>query len=133
MKLRNVNPASLVDRTIIYRGQFWEVADVTDDHVLLKKSWANQTGRLRVDQLAECSLYPSRDEVERRYPFLIRAVRQACILTTSEAIGAVHGYLTTGPFFMGSEAVAHVGGARRAVEHALRCRHFVRQLFLQPA
>ena len=133
MKLRNINPASLVGRTIIYRHQFWEVDDVTDDELRLKRSWSNQRGLLRIEQLAQCSLYPSREEIAAKYPKLIRALRHACILTATEAEGAVHGYLTTGSQFMGSEAVAHVGGSLQAIWHAIRCRHMVRRQYLQAA
>jgi hypothetical protein len=46
-------------------------------------------------------------------------------LTHSEAESALRGYLTTGTFFMGSEAVAHVGGALYAIRHAIGRRRAV--------
>jgi hypothetical protein len=126
MRLRNINPTDLIGRTIVYRHQFWTVDRLDDAHVYLTKSWNDNKGLLRHDQLRDCRLYPTRSEVTARYPRLLFILKEACLLTSGEAEGAIHGYLTTGPQFAGSEAVAHVGGARRAIEHALRCRNYTR-------
>jgi hypothetical protein len=127
MKLKNRIPADFVGRTIIFRGQAWNVDSVDADKMYLSRPGLNQKGQLRHDQLADCRLYPTREELLAQFPMLVRALRWACILSQSEAVGAIHGMITTGPFFMGSEAVAHVGGSANAIRHAWRCRNTVRR------
>lgn len=128
MRLVNINPKTLIGRTIgDHLGHWWEVAGVESDHLFLKKSWRNETGKLRLAMLPRCRLYPSHSEVERRYPLLLRALRWGAILTQGEAVGAVQGYLINGNH-AGSEAVAHIGGAVAAIRQAWRCRHATREL-----
>lgn len=129
MRLKNVAPSALVGRTIIYHFQFWNVRSVSEDtqRLLLGRDWSQDKGVLRFDQMKQCRLYPSSEEVCRQHPFLLRALRWSCILSHGEAEGAVLGYITTGSQYMGSEAVAHVGGSLQAIRHALRCRHAVRR------
>ncbi|MDZ7840852.1 MAG: hypothetical protein U5R46_08550 [Gammaproteobacteria bacterium] len=64
------------------------------------------------------------DEVQKRYPRLIRTMRRAGLLTESEAIGALVDY----KFFgirdgFGSEAVAHLGGPLAAIRSGVHSRH----------
>lgn len=64
------------------------------------------------------------DEVQKQYPRLIRAMRQAGLLTESEAIGALVDY----KFFgirdgFGSEAIAHLGGPLAAIQCGVRSRN----------
>ena len=124
MRLKNTDPTSLIGKTIIYRGQFWRVDVVEEDGDLrLGKNWNDDKGRIRQRQLADCRLYPAIEDIAKVFPRLMRALCWGCILTPSEAESCIQGYITTGPFFMGAEAVAHIGGAANAIRHALRGRH----------
>jgi hypothetical protein len=127
MKLKNRNPADFVGRTIIYRHQAWNIDALDGTTIYLSRPGLAQKGQLRHSQFADCRLYPTREEVLTQFPMLVRALRWACILSQSEAVGAIHGMITTGSYFMGSEAVAHVGGSANAIGHAWRCRHNVRR------
>lgn len=129
MRLVNVAPATLVGKTIIFRSQFWHVDAVADDLRLSKYYMGNSTkGRLQQRQLADCRLYLTQEAVAAAYPRLIKALRYACLLTLSEAESCLQGYLTTGTGYIGSEAVAHVGGALAAIRHAIRCRNVGRRI-----
>jgi hypothetical protein len=66
------------------------------------------------------------DDIARRYPLLIRAMRWAAILTDGEAVSAIHLH-QMGDRYAG-EAVNHFGGIPAVFETALRCRHFVRTI-----
>lgn len=68
------------------------------------------------------------EDVERRYPRLIRSMRWAGILTIGEAVNAVYGYRVMGDPFGGAEAVAHMGGALVAVRAGIRARHAARRV-----
>ena len=68
------------------------------------------------------------DEVRQRYPRLIRSLRQAGLLTETEAVGALVDY----KFFgiregFGSEAVAHLGGPLAAIRWGVQSRHRLRR------
>lgn len=127
MKLKNRNPADFVGRTILYRHQAWQIESVTDTDIHLIQTGLDKKGRIQHYQFADCRLYPTREEVLAQFPMLVRALRWACILSQGEAVGAIHGMITTGSYYMGSEAVAHVGGSARAIAHAWRCRGNVRR------
>lgn len=127
MRLINTKPREAVGQTIIRHGDYWQVVSATDDELHLKRSWSEEAMTISAEQFRQCRLYPSRQEVAARYPRLLRALRWSCILSHGEAEGAVHGIITVGPHWGGSEAVANVGGAQKAIGHALRCRHAVRQ------
>lgn len=127
MRLVNCQPQSLIGKTIIYRWQFWRVEAVEADGLRLGKDYCPDKGRLALRQLPQCRLYPEPESIDQAYPRLFRALRWACLLTHTEAKCCIHGFLTTGATFMGSEAVAHIGGALAAIRHALRCRHAVRK------
>jgi chorismate synthase len=65
------------------------------------------------------------DEIQRRYPRLIRCMRSAAVLTEAEAIGALVEYKVFGiREGFGSEAVAHLGGQLAAIRHGIQYRHF---------
>lgn len=130
MRLVKVAPETVVGRTIIFRNQFWHVDAVVEDDLRLSKYYmGNSTkGRLQLRQLADCRLYLSHEAVAKAHPRLIKALRFACILTQSEAESCLQGYLTTGSRYIGSEAVAHVGGSLAAIQHAIRCRNLVRRI-----
>lgn len=125
MRLTHATPATLVGRTLIYRGQFWHVDQIEDSKIHLSKYCSKDRGLLRSDQLGDCRLYPSSQEVREKYPRLYRALRSACILTPGEAEACLVSHITTGPFAMSSEAVAHMGGSAAAIRQAIRCRHRV--------
>lgn len=128
MRLTHVDPQNLIGRTIVdHLNHWWEVTSVKEGHLLLKRTWNNETGMLRIEMLPRCRIYPTHEEVEARYPKLIRGLRTAALLTIGEAVAAVHGYLVQGPFHVGSEAVAHIGGAAAAIRHAWRHRKAVRE------
>lgn len=127
MKLKNRNPADFVGRTITYRHQAWNLDSVHGNTIHLSRPGRPQNGQLRLEQFAECRLYPTREEVLAQFPMLVRALRWACILSQSEAVDALHGMITTGSYYMGSEAVAHIGGSANAIRHAWRRRHNVQR------
>lgn len=128
MRLNNVNPSSVIGKTVIYRGQFWRVVQTDTNQVRVDKPWNSAKGLLSLDQFRESRVYPSCEEVRKTYPRLLRALRWACILTQGEAEECVHGYLTTGSYYMGSEAVAHMGGSRAALVHAIGRRHIFQRM-----
>lgn len=127
MKLKNRNPADFVGRTILYRHQAWNIDAVDNTTIFLSRPGLAQKGRLQHYQFADCRLYPTREEVLAQFPRLMRALRWACLLSQSEAVDAIHGMITTGSYYMGSEAVAHVGGSANAIGHAWRRRHNVQR------
>lgn len=127
MKLKDRNPADYVGRTIMYRHQAWTIKSVEGNTIHLSRPLRSQNGQLRIEQFAECRLYPTHEEVIASFPRLIRSLRKACIFTQSEAVDALHGMITTGSYFMGSEAVAHMGGSANAIRHAWRRRHNVQR------
>ena len=65
------------------------------------------------------------DDIQRRYPRLIRSMRSAGLLTEAEAIGALVEYKVFGiREDFGSEAVAHLGGQLAAIRQGIQYRHF---------
>jgi len=66
------------------------------------------------------------DEIRRRYPRLIRAMRCAGLLTETEAVGALVDYKVFGiREGFGSEAVAHLGGPLAAIQFGIYRRRYV--------
>ena len=127
MRLINAEPNSLLGQTIIYRHQFWRVDQIDNDSLKLSKHCLDASGKLGVHQLRYCRLYPSADVIQQRYSRLIRLLREVCLLTQGEAESAIQGYIVNGGYFVGSEAVAHIGGALSAIRHALSRRHIARR------
>lgn len=127
MKLKLRNPINFIGRTILYRHQAWSVEEVVAATIHLSRPGLAQKGQIKVSQFSECRAYPTREEVLARFPMLLRALRFACMLTHGEAVDAIHGMISSGPYYMGSEAVAHVGGAANAINHAWRRRHNVQR------
>lgn len=65
------------------------------------------------------------DEIRQRYPRLIRCMRNAGLLTESEAVGALVEYKVFGIHEdFGSEAVVHLDGQLEAIRHGIHYRHF---------
>ena len=129
MKLKNRNPANFVGRTIIYRHQAWKVDSVSGNTIHLRKSQPEYKGRIELHQFADCRLFPTREEVFAQFPKLIRALCKVCKLSQDDAAGAIRGMITTGSYYMDSEAIALIGGAARAMDLAWRGRHKVRHQF----
>lgn len=130
MKLKNRNPRDFIGRTIIFRHEAWLVDSVKDDgNIILKKPALDQQGLLRAELFDKCELYPQAEEIRTRFPMLLRALKSVCMLTDTEAVNAIFGMITYGPRFMGSEAVAHIGGSGRAIAHCWLHRHRVRESF----
>lgn len=129
MKLKNQDPRALIGRTIIFRGVAWRIDSVNDDDIELSKPGLDQKGRLRRDLFTQCSLFPSLDEIRTRFPKLLRALRTVCNLTTGESENALFGMIINGPFFSGSEALSHIGGAGHAVWLCWNHRTRVRESF----
>lgn len=127
MRLKFQTPANYIGRTIVYRGRYWLVEGIDGTDVVLKDHARGERGRLKNHQWGQCSVYPEVEEVRIRYRRLIAVLRSVCILTATEAECLLIGYLTTGPAFMGSEAVARIGGAFNALHHTMRHRIRVRQ------
>lgn len=125
MRLLHCEPRSLIGKTIVYRHQFWRVDDVADGHLVLSKHVREERGLLLVRLLRETRLYPTDTLVAARYPRLIQLLKETCLLTNTEAVSAIQGYLLNGGFDYGSEAIAHIGGALSAIRHALSRRRYV--------
>jgi hypothetical protein len=124
MKIKDTS--NLVGRTIqAWNKQYWLVEGIFENEVSLSCGVSHAKGKLKVSDLARCKLYPTMDEVEKRYPRLIHIMKHTCSLTQGEAVSAVHGYITAGPFFYGSEAVARIGGSTFAINHAFSRRKYV--------
>jgi hypothetical protein len=133
MKLKNRDPRAYIGRTIFYKSVAWQITKVDDENVPLYKPGQNEHGRLRLDLFGQCKLYPEASEIRTRFPKLLRALRTACNLTTGEAENAVLGMIVNGPFFAGSEALAHIGGSANAVQRCWRFRRQVREYFARQA
>lgn len=127
MKLKNQNPANFVGRIIIYRHQSWKIQSVVGDTINLCRDWLDHKGQIKLHQFAECRLFPTHVEVKAQYPRLIRALCCMFKLTQEEAEKAVRGHVTTGTYYMDSEAIALLGGSARALGIAWRNRHKVRR------
>lgn len=133
MKLTNRNPRNYIGRTIIYRSGAWRIDGVDSEHVLLSKSGLDTKGKLGLHLFGSCTLFPSAGEIQTRFPKLLRALRTVCNLTSGEAENALLGMITNGPFFAGSEALAHLGGSANAVRLCWRHRNRVRESFARYA
>lgn len=129
MRLLNAEPISLIGQTIIYRHQFWRVDQIDNDSLKLSKHCLDASGKLGFHQLRYCRLYLTVEAIRQRYTRLIRLLREVCLLTQGEAESAIQGYIVSGGYFVGSEAVAHIGGALSAIRHALSRRHFAQRAF----
>lgn len=123
MRLKNRNPAKFVGRTIIYRHAAWKIDSVAGDTIHLSKPGLAHKGQLRLDQFADCRLFPTREEVIAQFPKLIRALGRVCKLSQYDAAGAIRGMVTTGSYYMDSEAIAMLGGSGNAMGLAWRGRH----------
>lgn len=133
MRLKNQDPRNFIGRTVIFRHQAWQIDGVDDTHVLLSKPGLQENGKLLHYLFDQCQLYPQPAEIQARYPKLLRALVAVCNLTTTEAVNAVFCMITYGQHFMGSEAIAHIGGAGRAVALCWRHRKRVRESFARTA
>lgn len=127
MKLTNRNPRNYIGRTIIHRGIAWHVDGVDGEDILLSKHGLDQKGKLALHLFGSCILFPSAGEIQARFPKLLRALRIVCNLTSGEAENALLGMITNGPFFIGSEALAQLGGSANAVGRCWRHRNRVRE------
>jgi len=133
MRLKNRDPQEYVGRTIIFCHQAWQVDAINATHILLSKPGLQEKGLLLMHLFDQCRLFPQLDEIRVRYPKLLRALKTVCNLTTLEAENAVFCMITYGQHFMGSEAIAHIGGAGRAVALCWRHRKRVRESFARTA
>jgi len=129
MKLKNRNPQDYVGRTILFRNDAWHIDAVDNTHVLVSKPGLQTTGKLMLELFAQCTLFPSPDEIRARYPKVLRALKAVCNLTSGEAENAVLGFIICGWSFKGSEALAHVGGSGNAINHCWIHRNRVRTSF----
>ena len=65
------------------------------------------------------------EEIERRYPLLIAAMKWAAILSTTEAVDCIRAIRER----RGSgEAVSHFGGPVAVFKGAMRCKKWAKQL-----
>lgn len=133
MKLRNRDPRDYIGRTIIFRHEAWLLDGVDTEHVLLSKPGLDKKGKLRLELFASCELYPDAAEIRTRFPKLLRALVTVCNLTSREAENAVFCMITYGRQFMGSEAIAHIGGPQRAIGLCWLHRTRVREFFARQA
>lgn len=125
MRLALANPADVIGITVIHDHRFWRVDRTNGTTIDLASTWSKDELRLPIDEFRNCRVYLSQNELRTKYPRLIRAMRWASILTDGEATSAIYGYQVSGARDMGSEAVAHAGGSRAVIRHAIRCRHVV--------
>lgn len=123
MRLKNRNPAAFVGRTIIYRHQAWKIDSVSGDEIHLRRPGLDHKGLLRLHQFADCRLFPTHGEVFVRFNRLVRALGRVCKLSEADAVGAIRGMITTGSYYMDSEAIAALGGSANAIGLAWRGRH----------
>ncbi len=71
----------------------------------------------------------TRDEIEARFPHLIRALRWAACLTTGESVTCLQARMERREW--ASEAINHYGGVSAALAGAWRCRHAAREFALR--
>lgn len=133
MKLMNRDPRDYIGRTIICRTGAWRIDGVDTEHVLISRPGLDTKGKLLLHLFGNCTLFPSAGEIQTRFPKLLRALRTVCNLTSGEAANALLGMITNGPFFAGSEALAHLGGSANAVGLCWRHRNRVRESFVRYA
>ena len=66
------------------------------------------------------------DELQRRYPRLIRAICNVCLLAESDAVSALVDYKIFGiREGFGSEAINHRGGQLVAIRYGIQHRHLI--------
>jgi len=65
--------------------------------------------------------YITHEEAARRFPRLLRAMRWASILSSTEAQSCIIMHMA-GHEWAG-EAVNHAGGCKHVIRHGIRCRH----------
>lgn len=65
------------------------------------------------------------EEIERRYPLLIAAMKWAAILSTTEAVDCIKAIQEERD---SGEAVQHFGGPVAVFHGAMRCRKWAKQL-----
>jgi hypothetical protein len=65
------------------------------------------------------------EEIERRYPLLIAAMKWAAILSTTEAVDCIKAIQEER---LSGEAVQHFGGPLAVFQGAMRCRKWAREL-----
>jgi hypothetical protein len=68
----------------------------------------------------------TREEVERRYPRLLRCMRDVAILSRGEAISGLADRINYGWDFSG-EAINHYGGILMVIRNAIQWRHQIRK------
>jgi hypothetical protein len=129
MKLKNRNPRDFIGRIIIFRHIAWRIDGVTDEHVKLSRPALGRTGSLRRHLFERCTLHPLPAEIRARFPMLLRALQTTCLLSELEAVNAMFCMITYGRQFLGSEAIALLGGPEQAIRHCWRERSRVRELF----
>lgn len=112
-------------------GTWWRVDALEGDDILLSRCNNQVKGRLRASSINRCTLYPTHEEIEQRYPRLVRSMSWGAGLSHDEAISAVIDYLVNGPFSKCCEAVANFGGAAAVIGQAIRSRHVVRRVHVQ--
>lgn len=119
----------LVGRTIKdYVGNWWKVSGFNGEHIFLSTPSGHAQGRMHLNSLKRCHLYPTHEEIEKRYPRLIRALKWVTISPHGEVVSTLVGHIVDGPFSKSSETVAQFGGSAAVIRQAIRCRHCVRKM-----
>jgi hypothetical protein len=126
MRLIHQDPNNYINRTIKVRSRYWLVKAVHTDHIELVDHVRQEKGKLTFDMWKKSRVFPELQEIANQYPRLCNLLRQVCLLTRTEAESAIQGFIVDGPFSMGSEAVARIGGSAFALRRALPHRHRVR-------
>ncbi len=113
-----------VERTVRVHEQHWHVKSFDGNRFTVIHGPLRTQGIIDERMWRRCRVIPSFEEVQSRYLRIVRALREVCLLTQTEAASAVYGLALSGLNFAGSEAVARLGGAARSVQHAFAHRHY---------
>jgi hypothetical protein len=84
-------------------------------------------GTLEAKRATRARVYLEHEQVERRWPRLLRAMRWAACLATTEATSCLVMH-HAGHEYAG-EAVNHYGGCVAVIRGAVRCRHAARRTY----
>ena len=68
------------------------------------------------------------EAIENGFPYLIAAIRRACLMTHMEAVGVIYAHRYGDGF--GGEAMNAMGGAECCLRHTLRARALSRTIRL---
>lgn len=71
------------------------------------------------------------NQIEARYPRLIRHMQSVAVLSKTEALSAIQCYQIFGENAYGGEAVSHYGGCLRVIRDAINQRHWRNEFLIK--